>query len=124
MGVRGEQEALDFIPPAGAGTALPNAAQNVSLLTGVSSVAQATGSASGVIGVYGTWVTFIWISATAADTVRIRFGDANVGAATTSDLLIPPNTYVSWWCSPGMSHFRAILTGTGPGAFQWYRSNQ
>lgn len=126
MGVRSEQEALDYIPPAGSGTSLPNAAQSVAI-TGTSTTAQATGAPTGVIGVGGAYITFIFLPTTApttpTDTVHLRFGDASVGAAVVADMPLPPGIYVSWWCGPGMSHFRAIQTTTG-GILYWWKSNQ
>ena len=51
--------------------------------------------------------------------VRIRFGVSDVGAATTSDFLIPKNVIVSWLCGDADTHFR-VIRDSADGALEWY----
>lgn len=128
MGAKNEGEALDYIPPAGLGTGLPNAAKSVAVGSGASTAVQATGAPAGVIGTFGTYITFFYVQTAASgapvDIMHIRFGEATVGDAAVTDMPFPAGQYVSWWCGPGMSHFKAISTATSAGILYWWKSNQ
>lgn len=54
--------------------------------------------------------------------VYIRVGDANVGAATTSDWVIPALTVVEWRHDERDTHFRARVVTTA-GTIRRYLSN-
>lgn len=114
--MQGEQQAIMRVAPAPFGSGDINAAQDTTVGTS-STVAVAIPQAGA-----GCWITITIVGAVATDVVRMAFGDANVGAAGTSDKAFFHGDTQDYWVRPGWTSFRAIATSAAC-HISWHRSS-
>lgn len=110
-------EAVARRPPHGSGTtdSAPNRAISKTAVGSASSAATPVGLTPNS----GTGAYFTFVSTGDA---HIRFGAANVAAATTSDYLLRAGTPDEWWCESNEDAYFTILRDTADGSLYWYRS--
>lgn len=109
-------EAVARRPPHGSGTSdsAPSRAVSKVAVGSASSAATPIGLATNGTGAYFTFVS--------SGDAHIRFGGANVAAATANDYLLRAGIADEFWCEANEDGYFTVLRDTADGSLYWYRS--
>lgn len=105
-------------PPRGNGSGLKNAAYTQAVTASSATAVAVSANVALPVG-SGAWVSFISTQA-----CHIRFGQNTgkpepVGAATTSDKLIPANTEFQFWCHSVFETHFSVIRASADGVLHW-----
>lgn len=113
----GQQESINKIAPHGNGSGSLQAAHAFVFTIAASSEQQVLGDVGGIplSGCFVTWYSSV--------DVHIRFGrTGQVGSATTSDILLPANTYVDWRHREFEEAYFSVIGAAAGGTLRHWRS--
>jgi len=118
---QGESEAINRMGPQLSSSGSVYASQTAAYTAASSAFIPIPGMGAGTLGSGArAWVTLLPIGATTPD-VHIAFGDAGMGAATTSDSRFVSGQREDFEVPPGCTGFR-MIGNTSAGTLYWHRS--